>query len=92
VVALAFAIELPRHAITIRPPGTVSMIFPVDGLGVGELVGAELDVVGDGEVDVDGPDVDAEALAEPTGDCVGVGLGDVVAATWPPTAFPSTQV
>jgi hypothetical protein len=89
VVALAFAIELPRHAITIRPPGTVSMILPVDGLGVGD-VGAALDAVGDAEVaDVDG---DGDVLAEPTGDCVGVGLGDPVAATSPPTAFPATQV
>ena len=91
-MALAFAIELPRQAITIRPPGTVSMILPVDGLGVGEIVG-DGEVVGDGDVD-DVPDApgDGEVLAEPTGDCVGVGLGDVVAVTWPPTAFPSMQV
>jgi hypothetical protein len=92
VVALAFAIESPRQAITIRPPGTVSMILPVDGLGVGDVVGAAPDVVGDGEVDElpEAPDGPGEVLAEPTG--VGVGLGDVVAATSPPTAFPSTQV
>jgi hypothetical protein len=66
------------------------MILPVDGLGVGDVDDAALDVVGDGEVaDVDG---EGEVVAELTGDCVGVGLGDPDAATWPPTAFPSTQV
>jgi hypothetical protein len=67
------------------------MILPVDGLGVGDVVAAALEVVGDGEVE-DVPDGDGEVLEEPTGGCVGVGLGDVVAATSPPTAFPSTQV
>lgn len=84
VVALAFAIELPRHAITIRPPGTVSMILPVEGLGVGELDN-EADGDGDGEMDPEGEPVGVE---EPLG--VGVGVGEAVTA--PPTAFPSTQM
>jgi hypothetical protein len=87
VVALAFAIVLPRHAITIRPPGTVSMILPVDGLGVGELDVEALDGDGDGEMDVEGEPVGVE---EPVG--VGVGVGELDGGTAPPTALPSTQV
>jgi hypothetical protein len=86
-VALAFAIELPRHAITIRPPGTVSMILPVDGLGVGELDVEAPDADGDGEMDVEG---DPVGVAEPVG--VGVGVGELDGATGPPTALPSMQV
>ena len=74
VVALAFAIVLPRHAITIRPPGTVSMILPVDGLGVGELDNEPVGVGdGDGEMDPEGEPVGVE---EPLG--VGVGVGEAV--------------
>ena len=90
-MALAFAIELPRHAITIRPPGTVSMILPVDGLGVGELdVEAPDDEgEGDGEMDVEG---DPVGVVEPVGVGVGVGVGEIDGETAPPTALPSTQV
>ena len=89
VVALAFAIELPRHAITIRPPGTVSMILPVDGLGVGELdvEAPDAEGEGDGEMDVEG---DPVGVVEPVG--VGVGVGEIDGETAPPTALPSTQV
>ena len=87
VVALAFAIVLPRHAITIRPPGTVSMILPVDGLGVGELDVEAPETDGDGEMDTDGDPVGVE---DPLG--VGVGVGVEEAVTAPPTALPSTQV
>ena len=87
VVALAFAIVFPRQAITIRPPGTVSMILPVDGLGVGELDVEAPEVDGDGEMDVDGEPVGDE---EPVG--VGVGVGELDGETAPPTALPSTQV
>jgi hypothetical protein len=89
VVALAFAIESPRHAITIRPPGTVSMILPVDGLGVGEIVAEALDAVGDGEIDVDGEPVGVGVIV---GVGVGVGVGVLDGETMPPTALPSTQV
>jgi hypothetical protein len=72
---------------TIRPPGTVSMILPVDGLGVGEIDGVLPDGVGDGEIDADGEPV---GVTEPVG--VGVGVGELDGATAPPTALPSTHV
>lgn len=72
---------------TIRPPGTVSMILPVDGLGVGELDGETPVAVGDGETLADGEPV---GVREPVG--VGVAVGELDGATAPPTALPSTQV
>ncbi len=94
-VAFAFAIEFPMQAMTIRPPGTVSTLLLVDGLGVGDpgggvRVGAT-ETVTDTEGDDDGDvDVDAEEVAELVG--VGVGVGDLDGSTAPPTALPSRQV
>jgi len=77
---------------TIRPPGTVSTLLLVDGLGVGDPGGAmvgetESDADADGEADGDAGDV-PEVVGE--GDAVGV--GDFDGSTWPPTALPSRQV
>lgn len=89
-MALALAIELPRHAMTIRPPGTVSMILPVDGLGVGEIDAEPPVAVGDGETDGEFADGEPVGVREPVG--VGVGVGELDGGTAPPTALPSTQV
>jgi hypothetical protein len=72
---------------TMVPPGTVTTILLVDGLGVGddvEVGAVATDAVRlvDGEGDPDGdPDVDGD----------GEGEGEVV-GTCPPTAFPSRQL
>jgi hypothetical protein len=107
MVALALAILLPRHAIEMEPPGTVSMLLPVDGLAVGEA--GEADWVGDGDTETDADtesetDGDADVDGEPlvvaltvgvggrVGVGVGVGVGDGETGTAPPTAMPFTHV
>jgi hypothetical protein len=101
VVALALAILLPRQAIEMVPPGTVSMLFPVDGLASGETDDAvwvgdgDSDTDADTESDVDGDgDVDGDPVVVGVGVGVGVtvGVGDPDGATAPPTATPLTQV
>ena len=103
VVALALAILLPRQAIEIVPPGTVSMLFPVDGLAVGETVEAVCEADGDGDGDGDGDtetdgegDADVDGVPVVVGVGVGVGVtvgvGDTDGATGPPTAMPLMQV
>lgn len=91
---------LPRHAIEIVPPGTVSMLLPGDGLAVGDT-DDEAACVGDADGDGDGDtdsvgdadtDVEGEPLVVAVGVGVGVGVGDVEGGTTPPTAAPSTQM
>jgi hypothetical protein len=86
VVALALAIEFPLHAMTMVPPGTVTTILLVEGLGVAD----DVEVVGAVVIEpvrlVDGagdPDGDPEGEGDGEGEAVG---------TCPPTAFPSRQL
>jgi hypothetical protein len=101
VVALALAILSPRHAIEMVPPGTVSMLLPVDGLAPGEPGETDGDGDGEGDNETDAEadsdtegDVDGDPLAVGVGVCVGVtvGVGLADGATAPPTAMPLTQV